>query len=201
VQHHLAGEREIPSRWADFADSESTAEAAYGIGIASILLIGLRISSSARRRSIMAGKGETGSHPRMSAGYPKGSSEQSEEHKGLKESAQEMASHLSERAVEMTDRAREAVGQAGDKAREFVSGMAGQAQERWGRASEGLQEGYSHLSDRAGDIWHDATSFVRRYPLASLAVAFGLGCLASAALMAVPHATDDVAEGMSRSSS
>lgn len=148
----------------------------------------------------MAGKGETGSHPRMSAGYPKGSSGQSEEHKGLKESAQEMASHLGERAGEMTDKAREAVGQAGDKAREFVSGMAGQAQERWRHASEGLQEGYSHMSERAGDIWHDATNFVRRYPLASLAVAFGVGCLVSCALMAVPR-SDDVAEGMSRSSS
>lgn len=149
----------------------------------------------------MAGKGEASSHPRMSTGYPAGSSGHSDEHKGLKESAQEMASHLSERAGEMTDKAREAVGQARDKAREFVSGMRGQAQERWSRAAEGLQEGYSHLSERTGDIWEDATGFVRRYPIASLAVAFGLGCLTSCALMAASHSTDDMAEGMSRASS
>jgi ElaB/YqjD/DUF883 family membrane-anchored ribosome-binding protein len=135
----------------------------------------------------MAGKGEGGGHPRMSADYPTGSSE---EHKGLKGSAQEMASHLREGAQEMAD-----------KGREFVSGMAGQAQERWRHASEGLQEGYSHLSDKAGDIWEDATAFVRRYPIASLAVAFGLGCLASCALMALPRSTDDMAERMSRASS
>ena len=137
----------------------------------------------------MAGKGE-GSHPRMSAGYPGGATGQSEEeHKGLKESAQEMASHLGEQA-----------GQVRDKAREFVSGVAGQAQETWRSAREGVQEGYTRVADQAGDIWEDATTFVRRYPIASLAVAFGLGCLVSAALASMAGPTDDVAERMSRAS-
>jgi ElaB/YqjD/DUF883 family membrane-anchored ribosome-binding protein len=145
----------------------------------------------------MAGN-EGGSHPRMTAGYPAGSSE---EQKGLKETAQEMASHLGESAGHMTERAREAAGQARDKAREFVSGMAGHAQESWRSAREGLQGGFSSMSGRAGDMWGDATEFVRRYPLASLAVAFGLGCLTSCALAAMSHSSDDVAEGMSRASS
>lgn len=134
----------------------------------------------------MAGKGEGGSHPRMSAGYPSGG----EEHKGIKETAQEMASHVGESA-----------GQMRDKAREFVSGVAGEAQERWHSARESLQEGYSHLSGRAGDIWEDAVGFVRRYPLASLGVAFGLGCLAGCAILGMSHSSDDVAERMSRASS
>lgn len=138
----------------------------------------------------MAGKGEGGSHPRMSAGYPGGSTGQSEESKGIKETAQEMASHLGESA-----------GQVRDKAREFASGVAGQAQEAWRSAREGVQERYSDLSGRAGDIWEDGIDFVRRYPMASLAVAFGLGCLVSCALMALPRSTDDIAEGMSRASS
>jgi ElaB/YqjD/DUF883 family membrane-anchored ribosome-binding protein len=134
----------------------------------------------------MASKGEGGSHPRMSAGYP----HSEEEHKGLKESAQEMASHLGESA-----------GQVRDKAREFASGMAGQAQEAWRGAREGMQERLSGLSGRAGDIWEDGIEFVRRYPLASLAVAFGLGCMVSCALFAIPRSTDDMAERMSRASS
>lgn len=146
----------------------------------------------------MAGKGEGGGHPRMAAGYPTGSTQ---EHKGLKESAQEMASHLSESAEEMTDKAREAAGQARDKARGFVSGVAGQAQEHWRSAREGLQEGYSQITGKAGDIWADATHFVRRYPLASLAVAFGLGCLTSCAWNAAYRSSDDMAERMSRGSS
>ena len=135
----------------------------------------------------MAGKSE-GGHPRMAAGYPTGAAGSSEEHKGVKESAQEMASHLSESA-----------GQMKDKARDFVSGVAGRAEDTWRSAREGLQEGFTNVSDRAGDIWEDATGFVRRYPIASLAVAFGLGCLVCSAFMVVSH-TDDMAERMSRGS-
>jgi ElaB/YqjD/DUF883 family membrane-anchored ribosome-binding protein len=138
----------------------------------------------------MAGKSEGGSHPRMSAGYPGGSTEPHEESKGLKESAQEMASQLGESA-----------GQVRDKAREAISSAAGQAQETWRSAREGIQERYSDLSARAGDIWEDSIEMIRRYPLASIAAAFGLGCLVSCALMAVPRSTSDIAERMSRASS
>ena len=139
----------------------------------------------------MAGKEEGGSHPRMSAGYPGSSAGHAEEErKGLKESAQEMASHLGESA-----------GQVRDKAREFVSGVAGQAQESWRSAREGMQERFSHLSERTGDIWEDGIELVQRHPLASLAVAFGIGCLTSCAWFAMTRSTDDVAERMSRASS
>ena len=148
----------------------------------------------------MAGKGEGGSHPRMSAGYPS-SAPKAEEQKGLKESAQQMGSKISETAEHVRERARETAGQVGDKAREFVSGMAEQAQETWRGAREGLQEGWSHVSDRAGDLWEDATEFVRRYPIASMAAAFGLGCLISASLFAATRfSSDELTERMSRSS-
>jgi ElaB/YqjD/DUF883 family membrane-anchored ribosome-binding protein len=139
----------------------------------------------------MAGKREGGSHERMSAGFPTGSSGQTEKQaEGLKESAQEMASHLGETA-----------GQMKEKAREFVSGVAGQAQETWRSAREGLQERVSNFSASAGDIWDDGIDFVRRYPVASLAVAFGIGCLTSCAFFAVSRSTDDVTNRMSRASS
>jgi ElaB/YqjD/DUF883 family membrane-anchored ribosome-binding protein len=134
-------------------------------------------------------KGDSG-HPRMAADYPTSSSGHSQEGKGLKESAQEMAS-----------RASEAAGQMKEKAQDFVSGMAGQAHETWRSAREGIQQGFSQASQRAGDIWDDATGFIRRYPVASLAVAFGLGCLMGCALAALPRGSDDMAERMSRASS
>lgn len=149
----------------------------------------------------MAGKGEGGNHPRMSAGYPASSPKQAEEHKGMKESAQQMASHVSESAEHLKEKARETVGQARDRAREFVSGVAEQAQETWRGTREGLQEGWSRVSDRAGDIWEDATEFVRRYPISSMAAAFGVGCLVSAALFASSSfSSDELTESMSRSS-
>lgn len=139
----------------------------------------------------MAGKGEGGSHARMSAGFPSSSSGHSEEKReGLKESAQEMASQIGESASQMKE-----------KAREYVSGMAGQAQEAWRGAREQMQERFSDISGRAGDIFEDGIEFVRRYPLASLAVAFGIGCLTSCAFFAMSRSTDDVADRMSRASS
>ncbi|HEY7328132.1 MAG TPA: hypothetical protein VH592_10850 [Gemmataceae bacterium] len=139
----------------------------------------------------MAGKRDGGSHERMSAGFPTGSSGQTEKQaEGLKESAQEMASHLGETA-----------GQVRDKAREFVSSAASQAQETWRSAREGLQERVSNFSASAGDIWEDGIDFVRRYPVASVAVAFGIGCLASCAFFGLSRSTGDVTNRMSRASS
>jgi ElaB/YqjD/DUF883 family membrane-anchored ribosome-binding protein len=139
----------------------------------------------------MAGKGEGGSHPRMTADYPSTSSTQAEQHKGLKESAQQMASQVGQSAEHM-----------GERARELASGLADQAQETWRDAREGLQEGWSRVSGRAGDIWQDTADFVRRYPIASLAAAFALGCLTSAALFTASSASvDDLTGRMGRSSS
>lgn len=138
----------------------------------------------------MAGKGNHGSPGRRSSDFPGSSQGHSEEaHEGLKESAQEMASHLGETAGQMKDRARE-----------YVSGMAGQAQEAWRGAREGMQERFSRYSEKAGDIWGDGIDFVRRYPMASLAAALGLGCLLTCAMFAMSRSTDEVADRMSRGS-
>ncbi len=139
----------------------------------------------------MASMGHGGSHPRRTTDFPGGSSGHSEEQRqGLKESAKEMASQLGE-----------SVGQARDKAREYVSGMAGQAQEAWQGAREQMQQRFSDFSGRAGDIFEDGVEFVRRYPLASLAVAFGIGCMVGCTLFVTSRSTSDVAERMSRASS
>jgi ElaB/YqjD/DUF883 family membrane-anchored ribosome-binding protein len=151
----------------------------------------LNLSSIMRRRWIMAGTNEGGSgHPRMTAGYPTGSSAPTEEaKKGLKETAQEMASTVSETA-----------GHVKDKTREFVSGVAGQAEDAWRSTQEGLREGASAVAHKAEDFWGDATRMIQRYPVASVAIAFGLGCLFSSALALSSHG-DDIARRMSRASS
>ena len=133
-------------------------------------------------------KGDSG-HRRMSAGYPTSSSAPGEESKGLKESAQEMASQAGETASHLKE-----------QAREFASGVAGKAQETWHSAREGLQQGWSQLGERAEDFWGDVTGLIRRYPVAAVAIAFGIGCLAGCSLLALPR-SDDMTERMSRASS
>jgi len=135
----------------------------------------------------MPGKDDSG-HPRMTASYPTGTSGQSEESRGLKDKAQEIASTVGEAAEHMKGRARE-----------FASSLAGQAGETWRSTREGVQEGISSVTHRAEDLWGDVTGMIRRYPVASVAVAFGLGCLVSCALFTMPR-TDDMARRMSRSS-
>jgi ElaB/YqjD/DUF883 family membrane-anchored ribosome-binding protein len=125
----------------------------------------------------------------MTSDYPAGTSGQSEESKGLKEKAQEMASNLGETA-----------GQLKEKAREYTSGWASQAEETWRGAREGLQENISGMAQRAEDFLGDVTGLIRRYPIASVAIAFGLGCLASAAL-SMTSSSDDMTRRMSHYSS
>jgi len=125
----------------------------------------------------------------MTAGYPAGASGVSEELKGMKEKAQEMASHVGETAEQMKE-----------KAQEFASGLAGQASETWRSAREGMQDGLSTGLHRAEDLWGDVNNLIRRHPVASLAAAFGLGCLMGCAWSFLPR-SDDMTERMSRSSS
>ena len=136
----------------------------------------------------MAGKGDTG-HPRMTANYPGTSSGHSEEQKGLKEKAQEMASNVGESASHLKERAQE-----------FASGVAGQAGDAWRSTREGMQEGFSSVAHRAEDFWGDVNGLIRRYPVAALGAAFGLGCLVSCALL-LSSGSDSMTERMSRSSS
>jgi hypothetical protein len=125
----------------------------------------------------------------MTSDYPGGTSGQSEEQMGLKEKAREMASNLGETAEQMKE-----------KAQEYASGWASQAEEAWRGAREGLQENISGMTRRAEDFWGDVTGLIRRYPVATVAVAFGLGCLVSCALI-LNSRTDDMTERMSRYSS
>jgi ElaB/YqjD/DUF883 family membrane-anchored ribosome-binding protein len=54
---------------------------------------------------------------------------------------------------------------------------AHQAGRAWETVKEGAQQGASAVAERAQDFWTGTQDLIRRYPVASVAIAFGLGCL------------------------
>jgi ElaB/YqjD/DUF883 family membrane-anchored ribosome-binding protein len=96
----------------------------------------------------------------------------------------------------VSDALRQAVSSAGD--------VAGQVKDRvedaWDNASRGVRQGAQAVAETAGDFWSDTTHLIRRYPVASVMIAFGAGLLAASLFSAAPSWTDDVARRMSRGS-
>jgi ElaB/YqjD/DUF883 family membrane-anchored ribosome-binding protein len=69
-----------------------------------------------------------------------------------------------------------------EKAQDVASGVASRAEDVWDSARHGAQRAYSAVADTAGDAFGEVTDFMRRYPMATLAIGFGLGFLAAQAL-------------------
>lgn len=134
----------------------------------------------------MAGTGDRGSnpqqgsHPRMGAGLPAGPGGGALE--------------------QMPSTDSEAVGQVKDKARELAAHVSERVGDAWESASRGARQGAHAVAETAENFWDDAIALVRRYPMASVAVAFAVGCLTPACLAACFGRTDAMARGMSRSS-
>jgi ElaB/YqjD/DUF883 family membrane-anchored ribosome-binding protein len=101
---------------------------------------------------------------------------------------------------QMSSTVSETVGQVRDKAREMASNLSERAGDAWESTSRSVREGASAVADRAQDFWTASTDLIRRYPVASVAIAFALGCLTPACLAATFGRGDDVARGMSRAS-
>jgi ElaB/YqjD/DUF883 family membrane-anchored ribosome-binding protein len=84
----------------------------------------------------------------------------------------------------------ETAGQVRDKIRDAASGVA-----------ERAEQGAEAIARTAQDFWTDAGNLIRRNPMASVAIAFGVGCLVGAALTAAwGRRQDDMIRGMSRAS-
>jgi ElaB/YqjD/DUF883 family membrane-anchored ribosome-binding protein len=66
-----------------------------------------------------------------------------------------------------------------EKAQDIASSAATQAEQAWESTRQGVQRAYSAVADTAGDAFAELTQFMRRYPLATLLVGFGLGFLAA----------------------
>jgi ElaB/YqjD/DUF883 family membrane-anchored ribosome-binding protein len=94
----------------------------------------------------------------------------------------------------------EAVGQVKDKARELAAHVSERVGDAWESASRGARQGAHAVAESAENFWDDAIALVRRYPMASVAVAFAVGCLTPACLAACFGRGNDAARGMSRSS-
>ena len=147
----------------------------------------------------MAGAGDRGSnpqqgsHPRMGAGLPAGpggGSSRSENQGGAAGGTLE----------QMSSTVSEAVGQAKDKAREMASNVSERVGDAWESTSRAARQGATAVAESAQSFWEASSDLIRRYPVASVAIAFALGCLTPACLSACFGRGDDVARGMSRSS-
>jgi hypothetical protein len=90
-------------------------------------------------------------------------------------------------------------GQAREKVSDLASGAADRLEGAWEGTKRGVREGAHYVADTAEDFWTGTQNLIRRYPIASVMVAFGLGCLCSM-LMSGPRWSSDMANRMSRSS-
>ena len=88
---------------------------------------------------------------------------------------------------------RQAASSVGDAA----SAVAHKVENAWDSASSGVAEGARTVAHTAEDFWGGTTGLIRRYPVASVLIAFGFGCLA-ASLLSPPRWTEDMARRMSR---
>jgi hypothetical protein len=79
-----------------------------------------------------------------------------------------------------------------------ASTVAHRVEDAWDSASGGVRQGAEAVAHTAEDFWTGTTRLIRRYPVASVLVAFGAGCLC-ASMFSLPRWTDDVARRMSRS--
>jgi ElaB/YqjD/DUF883 family membrane-anchored ribosome-binding protein len=122
----------------------------------------------------------------MGAGLPAGGSSRPEHQGGTLE---QMSSTVSE-----------TVGQVKDRAREMASNVSERVGDAWESTSRGVRQGARAVADTAENFWEASADLIRRYPVASVAVAFAVGCLTPACLAACFGRSDDVARGMSRSS-
>jgi phage-related tail protein len=94
----------------------------------------------------------------------------SEKAQGVKDTATEMAGAVGTKARETVRNVTEAAGRAKDRVTEWVSDQVEPAQEFMGEA-------YATSRDAVANFGRTLTDVIRAYPLAALAVGFGLGLI------------------------
>jgi hypothetical protein len=88
-----------------------------------------------------------------------------------------------------------------EKVQDVASGAADRLSGAWEGTKRGVRQGYEAVAETAEDFWTGSTNFIRRYPVASVLVAFGLGALCSMAFSAPRWFGPDMTDRMSRYSS
>jgi len=92
----------------------------------------------------------------------------------------------------------EAAGQMKEKVQGLASGAADRLGDAWESTRQGMQQGASTAAQTAQDFWNSSGDLIRRYPIASVAIAFGLGCLVTSLFRVPDWGEDEMARRMSR---
>jgi ElaB/YqjD/DUF883 family membrane-anchored ribosome-binding protein len=145
----------------------------------------------------MAGDGNPGNpnpttHPRMGAGLPgglPGSSGSPTGTAGVTDTLRQAASSVGDVA-----------GQVRDKAQDLASGAASRLEDAYETTRQGLRQGADYVTDAAQNLLSDTTALIRRYPLASVLIAFGAGCLCASLFNPMNFRGSDMTDRMSRHS-
>src|SRR5438270_5452900 len=95
-----------------------------------------------------------------------------------------VASTVKDKARDIASGASEVAGQAKDSARNLASSAATGAEQAWEATRQQACDLASDVAHRAENAWDSAGSFVRRYPVACLFFAVGLGFLLAGGLAA-----------------
>jgi hypothetical protein len=103
---------------------------------------------------------------------------------GRTETASGMAGTVKEKARDLASGAAEVAGQVRDKAQEWGSSLASGAERAWDTTRRQTREWASQAADTAGDAWEGFGNVIRRYPVASLLVAVGIGFVLGGGLAA-----------------
>jgi ElaB/YqjD/DUF883 family membrane-anchored ribosome-binding protein len=95
-----------------------------------------------------------------------------------------VASAVKEKAREVASSASDLAGQVKDTARDLASSATSSASQAWDSTQRQARELASDTARYAENAWDSFGNFVRRYPVASLCVALGVGFLLASGLAA-----------------
>jgi hypothetical protein len=115
------------------------------------------------------------------AGFPQGRAEDT----STAGTASRLAGTVKDKAQDLASGAADLASQVRDKAQDMASRVGDTAHETWESTRQGAQHFAQNFASQAGDAFDDMTGLVRRYPIASLFCAFGLGFVLAKGLQAM----------------
>jgi ElaB/YqjD/DUF883 family membrane-anchored ribosome-binding protein len=91
---------------------------------------------------------------------------------------------MKEKAQDLASGAANVASQVKEKAQEWASSAASGAQHAWDATRRQTQEWASDVAETAEQAWEGMGDLIRRYPVASLLIAAGVGFLLGGAIAA-----------------
>lgn len=95
-----------------------------------------------------------------------------------------MMGTIRDKARDLASGAADMAGTVKDKAKEWGQSVAHGAERAWDTTRDTAQQWGHTVADTASDAWDGAGNFIRRYPIASLGIAFGIGFILGGGLAA-----------------